>query len=85
MRLLRRSTLFYWLSLSLRQRTQTSAALYNDTVGDATVGGALGPPAANLDLTSVEVNNTATDLIFKIILWRSSRDRSVAVTIGIDS
>jgi hypothetical protein len=48
---------------------QASAATYTDTVGDATVGGQLGAPGSQiLDITSVEVNNNATDLIFKINL-----------------
>jgi hypothetical protein len=45
------------------------AALYVDTTGDATIGGQLGPPGSQiLDITSVEVNNNPTDLIFKINL-----------------
>lgn len=43
---------------------QAGATTYNDSVGD--LGG--GATATILDITSVEVNNTATDLIFKINL-----------------
>jgi hypothetical protein len=46
-----------------------SATTYTDTTGDATVGGQLGAPGSQiLDITSVEVNNNASDLIFKVNL-----------------
>jgi hypothetical protein len=45
--------------------TTASAAIYNDNINDGALVGAGG---GILDIVSVEVNNTATDLIFKINL-----------------
>ena len=45
------------------------ATTYTDATGEATVGGQLGAPGSQiLDIASVEVTNTATDVIFKINL-----------------
>src|SRR6266513_2629556 len=89
MKLLRGTIVLLAVAFFASAAHQTNAATYTDTVGDATVGGALGPPGSQiLDITSVEVNNTATDLIFKINLngdpTAGGQDWG-KYTIGIDS
>jgi hypothetical protein len=56
------------LSVLLLQTFATAAMagiLYNDTVGDVAVPGS---PLPHIDITSVDVSNTATDLVFQINL-----------------
>src|SRR4051812_25595572 len=58
---------FLILSVALLFANASSAmgALYSDTTGDVIVPGS---PFPHLDIASVNVSNTATDLIFKINL-----------------